>query len=131
MSEDSPKLPIVLTPNLEDHQLVESLLRIYRLSGLEVPSNLPTACALKAGARVEFADVRRLAGTRELFIYWDDGSKLRHSRLEEVAAFLDSREPWEEYDFCMFPKSLVWCAGFTHNNDWFLSHLQQCAPKIA
>ena len=121
MSDQALPAPRLLTPNFEDASLVQSFLHLFRVRSPHVPANLPTACALVSGQSADFTQVQQLAGAAGLLVYWDAGSKLRRSSIDEVEGFLATREPWEDYDFCIFPGNLAWCAGFTHDDRWFIS----------
>ena len=110
------KMPDVLTANYEDAELTSAFLERFRGSGPEVVSNLPTACTLK-GKELRRKDVLELFDkATDCYVYWDSNQELREESIERVMEFWMNREPWEDYDFCVFPKSLSFCLGFTHNH---------------
>ena len=118
------KRPNLLTPNLEDGPLVVRFRSAYRSKGPQLAGNLPTACILVRATESNLNEVRGLAGSKEVVVCWDDVSLLRRCTFPEVESFIENRQPWEDYDFCVFPLDLSWCAGFTHNARWFISRAE-------
>ena len=50
-----------------------------------------------------------------------DFDLLRIATPLEVLDYLKNKEPWEDYDICLFDDSLEWCVGITHNDEIFVT----------
>jgi hypothetical protein len=115
MNSPNSTMPKILTANTSESELVSSFLGAYRKQSPLIPSNLPTACLLEGRKARTVADLLLNFDDQEVFVYWDQGTALRRESFRVVSKFWATREPWEDYDFCVFPRSLDWCIGFTHN----------------
>ncbi len=117
-------MPEILTANLKNASLIKNFLKKYRNSGSSKEAfNIPTACTLSGKKGKKLTDIKSFSGDEEVFIYWDEGELLRKDKLKNINEFWESREPWGDYDFCIFPESLNWCIGFTHNEYCVLSNI--------
>src|ERR1043166_9605644 len=100
------KVPEILVANTTDQLLVSDFLKAYRPSSPHIPSNLPTACLLEGKRGSVLNEVGQFSDDDEVFVYYEAESALRRDSVGRVVAFWNSREPWEDYDFCVFPRSL-------------------------
>ena len=128
MDDEKPKMPGILTENIRNPALVIAFLQGFRPGK---PSPLPTACTLNGKKGRKLEELRACQGDEEVFIYWDQGTSLRKDVVYNVIAFWNNREPWEDYDFCIFPESLAWCIGFTHNDYCVLVEARNLAEPDA
>jgi hypothetical protein len=122
MDDTHPKKPEILTANMCDANLVVYFLHTYRKESSRTSSNIPTACLLEGKRGQSVSDLIPASGDDEIFVYYERDAALRKDLIRNVAAFWEAREPWEDYDFCIFPRSLDWCIGFTHNDYCILVH---------
>ena len=124
MTNEKPKKPQILTENERNPELVRTFLSKYRDVFPEtVPMNIPTSCILVGRKAKKPVELIAFIGQEEVYIYWDEGNSLRKDKVQKVIEFWDNREQWEDYDFCIFPESLEWCIGFTHNDYCVLCRL--------
>lgn len=79
--------------------------------------NVPAACALQGRRDSNYLDNEAFRNRRLVFFYFDNPAMLREANPGEIAEYYRKREPWEDYDFCVFDESLKWCVGVTHNDD--------------
>lgn len=113
----NPSMPEILIKNYDNPSVVKEFLKRYRVIDVaKTPSNIPTACILKGSKANNIEDIKRLSGDDYVFVYWDEGDSLRKEKIGRIDEFWKNREPWEDYDFCIFPETLEWCIGFTHND---------------
>ena len=131
MNSPNSTMPKILTANTSESELVSSFLGAYRKQSPLIPSNLPTACLLEGRKARTVADLLLNFDDQEVFVYWDQGTALRRESFRVVSKFWATREPWEDYDFCVFPRSLDWCIGFTHNDYCVLVTRQKIAEPGA
>ncbi len=117
MNKQSLKMPDIFKKNVSNKVLVEDFLSKYRLNDpISIPSNLPTACTLKGVKAKSINELKSFEGSEKVFVYWDEGDSLRIDKIQNIIKFWENRNPWEDYDFCIFPESLDWCIGLTHND---------------
>jgi len=114
-------LPDILTPNIEDPALRSAFMAKFRVPNPTIPSNIPTACTLRGTIFDSLAQLPSSISEQEIFVFTDSSESLRKEAFNKVEEFWIQREPWEDYDFCVFPRSLEWCIGFTHNDSIILS----------
>ena len=110
-------MPEILKKNVSNPAIIKAFLNKFRKIDVRTtPSNIPTACTLKGSKSYNFHDLKELNRDDYVFVYWDEGESLRKEKISKIDDFWKNREPWEDYDFCIFPESLDWCIGFTHND---------------
>lgn len=101
----------------EQSALVEDFLRVFRpVLPASKPSNIPTACILNGESidgGIKAVGVVRNQDVILLFEYPICARKADASRALE---FMKLKEPWEDYDCCIFDESLSWCLGVNHND---------------
>ncbi len=109
-------MPEILTANIENPSIIKSFLKKYRKISAVTSSNLPTACLLEGIKRKNINELKEFKDDEDVFVYWDEADHLRFEKINNIIYFWENRKPWEDYDFCIFPDTLDWCIGFTHND---------------
>ena len=100
-----------------------SIIQIFRKQEIGVtPSNLPTACTLD-GRKCDLAVFEEsfLKQSQQAYVYFENTSELYKATPAQLVAYLSKKEPWEDYDICIFDSGMKWCIGVTHNDDIVLS----------
>jgi len=92
------------------------LARFRTVSPAAVASNIPTACVLKGRRTPDYLNSRYFLTRKSVFFYLDSQEGLHQTEPAEVLQYLSTREPWENYDICLFDETLEWCVGITHDN---------------
>jgi hypothetical protein len=126
MPEKPPKfetpLPGQPVAEAEAQDIIVRFEKRFRVFGpSELPSNVPTACIL--GGRKVGSDFisEKLLNNSSIYFYIESAALLHSAEPQTVQAYLAKKEPWEDYDICLFDKSLDWCLGATHNDELFLA----------
>ncbi len=100
----------------EAGEIIEQCLKKFRGPELNgIPSNVPTACTLVGYEDEHLFQSRRWPDHESLYVLFEYPRELRQASGEAVKEFLRSKEPWEDYDLCIFGTNLSWCVGVTHN----------------
>jgi|ERR1035438_1921805 hypothetical protein len=111
-------LPGDEVPKQQASLLVEAFIARFRLcKPSQTPSNVPTACVLQGRKDREYLGKPRFLNRKSVLFYLESAHCLRRTTPIEAADYFSAREPWEDYDVCLFDESLEWCVGITHNDD--------------
>lgn len=107
-------------PETDAKPIIETFLKKFRESNIKVPSNLPTSCTLKGLKGEKVFRSRKFLQYGHVYLYFDYTSQLLKTTPEEAVEYYKKKQPWEDYDFCIFDSELKWCIGVTHNGDVIL-----------
>jgi hypothetical protein len=118
---DSTPLPGCNVDSLEMENVLPRFLKKYRVNELNgLPSNLPTACLLVGEENNDVLKTSYFIAFEQLYVLFEYPQKLFKSSPIDIIKFVSSKQPWEDYDICIFPASLIWCIGITHNDRIYL-----------
>ena len=122
MSEPSVEfetpLPGCKVPEGKATRLIRDFVKKFRTADPSaVPSNLPTACLLKGREDKRYLHEPRFLQRKRLLFLLESAGILREVTPTDIMEYLEAREPWEDYDICLFDESLDWSVGITHNGD--------------
>ena len=97
------------------------ILRIFVLSGFrktdpaKVPSNIPTACVLDGMLDAQVLTSREFKQRSKVYVFVEGAGIVFVAKPQEIIKYLSARQPWEDYDICLFDENMEWCIGLTHN----------------
>lgn len=112
------QLPGDAIPRREASRLIEAFLKKFRrCKPAEIPSNVPTACTLTGRNERDYFNTPQFLDNKSVLFYLEAAQILNRTTATAVAHYLAVREPWEDYDVCLFDESMEWCVGITHNDD--------------
>lgn len=114
---DTP-MPGRRVPDAEAHDLIVALeKRFRRKDPLRIPSNLPLACSIIGRKDPDYFTTAEFLRLENVLFLLEGASLLFEASSKDVNEYFQRREPWEEYDICVFDRTLAWCVGMTHNGD--------------
>ncbi|MDB6034853.1 MAG: hypothetical protein JWM16_5191 [Verrucomicrobiales bacterium] len=115
-------LPGQVVRGCEADKITEEFLRRFRNADpAKIPSNVPTACMLQGRKGGGIFQSPKFLGKKRVFFFLESASLLHSADPQAVVNYLAQREPWEDYDICLFDESYEWCVGLTHNDDIIVS----------
>lgn len=79
-------------------------------------SYVPIACRIKGEDRVGLFDDPLFNGKRFVYAFFENVDELYRTTIEDLRDYLECKEPWEDYDICVFDESLDWFVGCSHND---------------
>ena len=122
---DTP-LPGQIIAGTAAEKVVSDFLRRFRKGDpRRVPSNLPTACVVEGHKDKNILKSPNFLAKQRVFFFLDPDPPLLYSAdPSSVLKYLAIRQPWEDYDICLFDESLDWCIGITHNDDVIVSDVK-------
>lgn len=100
--------------------IIADFLTKFRSKNVNIPSNLPAACQLRGIKDIDVLKASNFLNLNKVFYYFDSSNQLFEASPKEVSEYYNSRQPWEDYDFCIFDSEMRWCIGITHNDDVIL-----------
>ena len=62
-------------------------------------------------------DLVPIYNREEVIIFFENYHIMMKSSWGKAIAFLKEREPWEDFDVCIFDESMDWCVALTHNDE--------------
>lgn len=79
-------------------------------------NNIPMACRLE-GVRIggDLSDIPVNQESKAYSLYENTG-EIFLTTVKAMADYLKQRQPWEDYDICIFDISLNWCIGISHED---------------
>jgi len=128
---ESPNTPFPgkEVPLRDKVQILKLFLSRYRIfPDGEIPINIPTAC-LVDGEIVDatFIVSDAFSQVERVYFFVESGDALENETLHicapsEAFEYLQSKEPWEDYDICLFDNTLSWCFAISHNDRYVIAH---------
>ncbi len=79
-------------------------------------SNVPMACRLVGVDRIDLFEKSLLNSQMEVFAFFENVNEMRRTTVLELRNYLACKEPWEDYDICVFDESLDWFVGCSHSD---------------
>jgi hypothetical protein len=100
--------------------IISEFLDKFREKDVSIPSNLPTSCQLEGKKNNDILSSLKFLNYDKVFYYFDASNQLFEASPNELSEYFNKRQPWEDYDFCIFDPEMKWCIGITHNDDVIL-----------
>jgi hypothetical protein len=79
-------------------------------------SNVPMACSLKGKAITNDLSNLPISEDTKVYVFYENANELYLTTIKAMAHYLRSREPWEDYDICIFDSSFDWCLAASHED---------------
>ena len=76
---------------------------------------MPLACVLKGKEDPNYIKTINFSKRGDMLFLVEGAHLLHEASPQQISKYFDSREPWEDYDICIFDRTFVWCIGVTHN----------------
>jgi hypothetical protein len=117
MSNEGTPKPGRTVPPDDAARLVETLrTKLVGKIDTSMAANVPLACRFMGAQTPGLSLNARLNGEMEVFLYFENLNEVRKSTIASLAAYLSVKEPWEDYDICVFDDRFKWFIGVTHND---------------
>ena len=78
---------------------------------------IPISCQIKPMQQGHQLDVTWFSGSGELVVFMENYDTMVLSTSGPVLKFLNNREPWQDFDVCIFDQEVTWCVALTHNDE--------------
>ena len=89
--------------------------------------SMPIACRIQAQRQSRHFEESWLPQVGKLFLYVENYNLMIITSAERISRFLQEREPWQDFDMCIFNEDITWCAALTHNDQMkYVSIAQIC-----
>lgn len=94
-----------LLKELEFHQHVER------------NQQVPISCQIKAMEVSSSLEQSWFVHETLIIAYFENYDVMVLTDARHVLEFLAQREPWQDFDVCLFDQEITWCAALTHNDE--------------
>lgn len=107
-----------ILPKDEMTEVLQSFLsRIGNHLNPEISTSAPIACRIRATISSPKLLNDWLITSVPLFAYFENYNIMVQASAQSLIGFIELREPWQDYDICIFDENFKWCAALTHNNE--------------
>jgi len=79
-------------------------------------SNVPMACSLEGAEISDDLSNLPISEDTTVYVFCENTNELYHATIKAMAHYLKGREPWEDYDICIFDSSFDWCLAASHED---------------
>ena len=74
------------------------------------------ACSLEGDAITDDLSNLPISEDTKAYAFYENTNELYLTTIKAMAHYLKSREPWEDYDICIFDSSFDWCLAISHED---------------
>lgn len=103
--EDAEKFRHHLAKMIEPHRILGRM------------ESIPFACQFHAVESFNSFDDDWFAGEETVVAFFENHNVMVLTEVKAVLSLLSQREPWQDWDVCLFNRSMTWCAAITHNDE--------------
>jgi|SRR5215211_75245 len=116
MTANGTPKPGVRLPEEIEQSVLSQFYTTFRRDISDQAPNVPTWSTFASPMRVEedILSHAELTKHETLNVLFENQSAVYSANAQEIKNFFSHREPWEDYDIYIFPKSMDWCIAFTH-----------------
>jgi len=119
------ELPILGMP-LDSSAKHAQLARLRQTIGPFLSSSIseaaPISCRVQ-GVESSLENLPHLVSNNaRILVYFENYDYAVNSTWGEFVAFVEAREPWQDYDVCVLPADGDWCVAITHNDRVSIVH---------
>ncbi len=79
--------------------------------------SIPIACQFRGAEPFASFQDEWFAGEVAVVAFFENYNVMVLTNVKAVLSFLSKREPWQDWDVCLFNRSVTWCAAITHNDE--------------
>lgn len=107
------KLPAVEAENLRVRLMKQA--EIHRIT--ERMPGIPIACQINATETSDHIELAWFGGEETVIAFFENDNVMVRATVSFLLDFLAQREPWQDWDVCIFDCDVTWCAALTHNDE--------------
>lgn len=96
------------------HRLTK-MIEPFRIPGRM--DSIPIACQFRAAESFASFQNEWFAGEDVVVAFFENYNVMVLTNVKAVLSLLSQREPWQDWDVCLFNLSVTWCAAITHNDE--------------
>ena len=107
-----------LVPDTEAKQLRARLLLRFKSHFYSDRSDvIPVACRIEPMEQANELQESWFSGIQAVIVYMENYETMIRTTAPAVLQFLKAREPWQDFDVCIFDDEINWCVALTHNDE--------------
>ncbi|HEY5298660.1 MAG TPA: hypothetical protein VIK59_12140 [Verrucomicrobiae bacterium] len=81
-------------------------------------SNVPMACSLEGATITDDLSNLPILEASKVYAFYENTDELYLTTIKAMVHYLKNREPWEDYDICIFDSSFNWCLAVSHEDKY-------------
>jgi hypothetical protein len=74
------------------------------------------ACSLEGTEIMEDPSNLPIPEDLKVYAFYENTDELYFTTIKAMVHYLKNREPWEDYDICIFDSSVDWCLAISHED---------------
>lgn len=79
--------------------------------------SIPISCRIDPRERADGVQDDWFSGLGSVIVYMENYEVMIRTSAPAVLRFLKAREPWQDFDVCIFDDDISWCIALTHNDE--------------
>ncbi len=116
-NDDNTPDPGIRIDEIIAKPIISKFLKIYRIQDPTIPSNLPTCCILEGIKNSLVLYSNKFLSYKKVYLLYEPSKQLYEVSPPNFLDYLRIKQPWEDYNMCVFDEDMTWCIGVTHNDD--------------
>ena len=122
MTDDETPYPGTRADDQRARTVAEGFRSLFRNVLYEdMPENVPTACTLAGLDGADMIASDEFRHKERLLVLFENPDELYVASGEQIFSYVSNRNPWEDYDLCIFDEAMTWCVGVTHDDKIILA----------
>ncbi|MDR7090661.1 hypothetical protein [Cellvibrio fibrivorans] len=84
--------------------------------------SIPISCRINSSELANDLEKKWFHEGRRHIVYMENYDVMILSKVDDFLTFLANREPWQDYDVCIFDEEITFCVALTHNEEIKVVH---------
>lgn len=104
----------------DDRRIVLRKMLIEKLAGnffADRSDSIPISCRFIPSKSADNLEEKWFSDGVTYIVYMENYEVMILSDAKNFLKFLNEREPWQDYDVCIFDENLTFCVALTHNDE--------------
>lgn len=79
--------------------------------------SIPISCRIKPIKESRRLEAAWLPESKDIVAFMENYETMILTNANTLLPFLEKREPWQDFDVCIFDQEMTWCVALTHNDE--------------
>lgn len=79
--------------------------------------SMPIACRIRPMKESSRLEESWFSRETVMVAFIENDCSMVLTTVDTLLSFLEKREPWQDFDMCIFDQEMTWCVALTHNDE--------------
>lgn len=79
--------------------------------------SMPIACRIRPMKDPGRLEASWFSHEKAVVVFLENDGVMVSTTVDALLLFLEKREPWQDFDMCIFDQGMTWCVALTHNDE--------------